>query len=306
MSRAGCAFCLLVVGLSSTAERAHAQSENAPALPSLATESPPKQRLAWNDAWPRFRPIGYVITSASVLSALAVTLFLEYPDEPRWNRGILFDDAVRHALVARDPGLRNGIRLASDITLITSLVQVALIDSLAVPLVDGSTLVAGQLSLMNAQALSLNILVATLLFKAVARQRPLIDDCEAEPGFDPLCESGSYASFPSSHTSTAFTAAGLTCVHHEYLPLYGGDPWDTGACISALALATATGLFRIIGDRHYATDVLVGAAIGLSIGYIYPWLLHYQEGNPMHALQNAPTWGVMPSGPYGMSVAGTF
>jgi membrane-associated phospholipid phosphatase len=300
----------VLLGLSCTPVAALAQgapgAEGAPALPSLATAEPPQQRLVWNDDWPRFRPIGYVVTSASVLSALAVTLFLEYPENPRWSRGILFDDAVRNALVARDPGLRNGIRLASDITLISSLVQVALVDSLAVPLADGSTTVAAQLGLMNATALSLNILAATLLFKAVARQRPLIDDCEREPGFDPLCESGSFASFPSSHTSTAFTAAGLACVHHQYLPIYGGEPWDTGACIGALTLATATGLFRIIGDRHYATDVLVGAAIGFSIGYIYPWLLHYREGNPMHSMQNAGSWSVMPSGPYGMSIAGAF
>jgi membrane-associated phospholipid phosphatase len=275
-------------------------------LPPPPVTDEPTHRLVWNEDWPRFRPIGYLATSASVLSALAVTLFIEYPNNPRWDRGILFDNPVRQALVARDPDLRDGIRIASDITLATTLVQVAFVDSLLIPFADGSNDVAAQLSLMNAQALSLNILIATLLFKAVARQRPLISDCRGSPGSDPLCETGSYASFPSSHTSTAFTAAGLTCVHHEYLPIYGGDPFDTGACIGALVLATATGLFRIIGDRHYATDVLAGAAIGLSIGYIYPWLLHYREGKPMHSVQNAPRWGVMPSGPYGMSFSGTW
>jgi hypothetical protein len=39
-------------------------------------------------------------------------------------------------------------------------------------------------------------------------------------------------------------------------------------------VATAAGMFRIIGDRHYATDVIVGSAMGFSLGYIYPWLLH--------------------------------
>ena len=260
----------------------------------------------WNEDWPRFRPIGYAVTSASVLSALAVTFFVPFPDEPRWEGGILFDDGIRDALRARDPDLRDNIRIASDITLTASLVQVVLLDSLILPFADGSPDVAAQLSLMNAQALSLNILVATLLFKGVARARPLIANCRRDPNFDPLCDTGSYASFPSSHTSTAFTAAGLVCVHHEYLPLYGGKPWDTGACIGSLAIATATGLFRIMGDRHYATDVLVGAAIGLSIGYIYPWLLHYREGSPMHSLQNASTWGVMPAAPYGLTVAGGF
>jgi membrane-associated phospholipid phosphatase len=129
---------------------------------------------------------------------------------------------------------------------------------------------------MNAQAFSMNILVATLLFKAAARARPPYEQCTADSSFDPFCDRGSFASFPSSHTSTAFTAAGLTCIHHANLPLYGGEPWDTAACVGSLVLATATGLFRVIGDRHYLSDVLVGAAIGFALGYVYPWLLHYR------------------------------
>jgi membrane-associated phospholipid phosphatase len=300
----GCACALILLGLSCTPEPAAAQDEPVEAV--IPEPEPAPHRLVWNEDWPRFRPIGYIATSASVLSALAVTLFIPYPDEPRWSHGILFDNAARNALRARDPGMRDGIRIASDATLAANLVQLALIDSLLIPFADGSSDVAAQLMLMNAQALSLNILVATLLFKAAARARPLIADCKRDPGFDPLCDTGSYASFPSSHASTAFTAAGLTCIHHQYLPIYGGNPWDAGACIGSIALATATGLFRMIGDRHYASDVLVGAAIGFSIGYIYPWLLHYQEGASMHDLESANSWSVMPSGPTGLSVAGTF
>jgi membrane-associated phospholipid phosphatase len=300
----------LVLELACATRPAAAQAfPDEPALAAPPEPEPPRHRLVWNEDWPRFRPIGYLATTASVLGALAVTFYISYPDAPRWDHGVLFDDGVRNAIRARDPELRDAIRIASDITLAASLVQVALIDSMIIPFADGSPDIAAQLSLMNAQALSLNILIATLLFKAAARARPLIADCKRKVDFDPLCNTGSYASFPSSHTSTAFTAAGLACVHHEYLPLYGGNPWDTGACIGSLALATATGLFRILGDRHYTTDVLVGAAIGVSLGYIYPWLLHYQEGDPMHSLGEADNWAVMPTAPaapYGLSVAGVF
>jgi hypothetical protein len=41
------------------------------------------------------------------------------------------------------------------------------------------------------------------------------------------------------------------------------------------ALASATGVLRIVADRHYASDVIVGAVMGLSVGYGLPWLLHY-------------------------------
>ena len=290
--------CLL---LSSAGARAQTETEAAPVQKHVL---PP---LRWHDDWPRFRPIGYALTSASVLGALAVTLFIDYPDDPRWSGGILFDDAVRSGLRARAPWLRDGVRTASDFTMISNLVQVGLVDGFIVPLARGSPHVAAQLSLINAQAFALNVLVATLLFKVIARERPLGYDCRKDPGSDPLCSVGTYASFPSSHTSTAFTAAGLTCVHHAYLPLYGGD-WDLAACVQALTFAGATGMFRIIGDRHYLTDVLVGAAIGLSFGYVYPWLLHYSSSKDNlqpTAARSETTWTVLPAPPYGLAIAGT-
>jgi membrane-associated phospholipid phosphatase len=264
-------------------------------------------RLHWNPAWPHFRPIGYWLTGASVLGAIGATVLLRYPDEARWKGGILFDDALRDVLRARDPGVRDAIRIASDVTLLTSVLQIGIIDSVVIPLIDGSAGVAAQLSLINAQAFALNILIATLLFKAVARERPLIPDCRRDPNFDPLCDTGAYASFPSSHTSNAFTAAGLSCVHHTYLQLYGSKPWDVAACVETLALATATGLFRIIGDRHHTTDVLIGAAIGFSIGYFYPWLWHYRYSaeDTAEDTPGTATLTVIPL-PNGLSLSGSF
>jgi membrane-associated phospholipid phosphatase len=221
--------------------------------------------------------VEFVLTGSAIVAAAAVLIVPSYPQAPHWGSGILFDDAVRHALRARDPGVRDVIRAASDITLLAMVAHAALIDGLAVPLLDRSPSVAAQLSLINAQAFALTTLLSTVLFKAVARARPLITDCEHDGSFDPLCKVGAYASFPSSHTSTAFTAAGLSCVHHGALPLYGG-PWDAVACVGSLTMAAATGLLRIIGDRHYATDVLAGAAMGLIFGYLYPRLVHYHEG----------------------------
>jgi membrane-associated phospholipid phosphatase len=294
--------CLLAVGLVLTPLPPCAHADE----PAAVSGGP---RLQWNSAWPYFRPIGYWLTGASVLGAIGATLLWHYPDEARWKGGILFDDALRSALRARNPGARDAIRAASDITLITSVVQVGLLDSVVVPLLDNNPGLAAQLSLINAQAFALNSLVATLLFKAVARERPLIADCRRDPNFDPLCNTGAYASFPSSHTSNAFTAAGLSCVHHAYLPLYGRKEYDVGACVESLALATATGLFRIIGDRHYTTDVLIGAAVGFSIGYLYPWLLHYRYKPEPPAetgdATQAASFTVVPL-PTGMSLSGSF
>ena len=69
-------------------------------------------------------------------------------------------------------------------------------------------------------------------------------------------------SFPSGHTAEAFCAA--TIVYREYRyksPWYG---------IGAYALATTVGAFRMINNKHWESDVLVGAGIGmLSVNLVY-------------------------------------
>jgi membrane-associated phospholipid phosphatase len=312
---AACSSALL---LAVCVRAAAAQTHVSLAVPQSAVEfSQPLEtpdeapRLVWNPKWPRFRAIGYVLTAASVAGALAATFLLPYPDDPRWVGGIFADTKVRKLLRARTPSLRDGVRTASDITLIASLVQTGLIDGFLLPIADDSWFVAWQLTLMNAQAFALNILVATVLFKTAARGRPAYADCAVDRNSDPLCAAGTFASFPSSHTSTTFTAAGLTCIHHKYLPLYGGQPWDAAACASSLVIASATGLFRVVGDRHWLSDVVLGAAFGFSLGYFYPYLFHYQygEASPPHPSRASLVWGFVPGAqqtPYGLSVMGLF
>ncbi|GAB4302815.1 MAG: hypothetical protein Kow0090_18450 [Myxococcota bacterium] len=71
-------------------------------------------------------------------------------------------------------------------------------------------------------------------------------------------------SFFSGHTSISFAIATsssyiLSKAHPENAPYY----WS-----ASLALALLTGYLRIASDRHYASDVLVGAAVGTLTGYL--------------------------------------
>lgn len=71
----------------------------------------------------------------------------------------------------------------------------------------------------------------------------------------PRPDTGALNSFPSGHTAQAFVAA--TFLHKEYgkdHPLY-----------SVLAYTTATGIgvLRVMNNRHWVSDVLVGAGIGI-------------------------------------------
>jgi membrane-associated phospholipid phosphatase len=61
--------------------------------------------------------------------------------------------------------------------------------------------------------------------------------------------------FPSAHTSTAFAYA--TFFHKEY---GFRSIWYS---IAGYSFATATGAMRILNDKHWFSDVMVGAGIGI-------------------------------------------
>lgn len=67
-------------------------------------------------------------------------------------------------------------------------------------------------------------------------------------------------SFPSGHTTVAFTNAAL--LYHEYKD---SNLWYAS---SGFLFATATGILRIANNKHYTSDVLAGAGIGLVSGLI--------------------------------------
>ena len=67
-------------------------------------------------------------------------------------------------------------------------------------------------------------------------------------------------SFPSGHTSIAFTNAAI--LYYEYKD---SNVWYAS---SGFLFATATGILRIANNRHYTSDVLAGAGIGLASGLI--------------------------------------
>lgn len=80
-------------------------------------------------------------------------------------------------------------------------------------------------------------------------------------------------SFPSGHTATAFMTA--TMLTKEY-----GDrhPWIG---IGAYSLATATGLMRMANNKHWLSDVLTGAGIGIlstEVGYYLADLIFKDKG----------------------------
>ena len=77
-----------------------------------------------------------------------------------------------------------------------------------------------------------------------------------------------FNSFPSGHTATAFAGAEFLWQEYKDVSVWYG--------ISGYLVATGTGLFRIYNDKHWLTDVVAGAGIGIlstKIAYwINPWI----------------------------------
>lgn len=63
-------------------------------------------------------------------------------------------------------------------------------------------------------------------------------------------------SWPSGHTATAFV--GATILHKEYG--LTRSPWYS---VAGYGVATATGVMRVLNNRHWISDVMSGAGIGI-------------------------------------------
>jgi membrane-associated phospholipid phosphatase len=117
--------------------------------------------------------------------------------------------------------------------------------------------------------------------KLFGRQRPWVDRC-ADPELREELDCGNEStdknrSFYAGHPAVGMTAAGLTCVHHSHLPLYGGGAADTLACGLTVGAAVVNGFGRVVTEKHYATDLVVGFGMGAFAGFALPKLLHYDH-----------------------------
>ena len=100
-------------------------------------------------------------------------------------------------------------------------------------------------------------------------------------------------SFPSGHTATAFMTA--TMLHKEY---GHRSPWYS---IGGYTLATLTGVTRQLNNRHWMSDVMVGAGIGIlatEFGYFLADLIFKEKG-----LKVRETYVVFEHQPYDLLAA---
>ncbi len=81
---------------------------------------------------------------------------------------------------------------------------------------------------------------------------------------------GNNLSFWSGHTQFAF---GVVSTYTAVAEMRN-YPYSAGVSIVGYMGASFVGLMAIMSDRHWFTDVVVGATVGTLIGYFLPKLLH--------------------------------
>jgi hypothetical protein len=144
--------------------------------------------------------------------------------------------------------------------------------------------VALELAITDLEAFSVTEALTFASKRAFARQRPDAQEAGCDRGDGtaatasaaPCARADRNASFWSGHTSFAFTSASLMCTEHLHLALYG-PPFDVLACVASLTAASTTGALRIVADRHWASDVVFGAAVGTLSGWLVPTWLRFRS-----------------------------
>ena len=126
----------------------------------------------------------------------------------------------------------------------------------------------GVLALMYTETMLLSGFIPSIGKGSVQRIRPYVYNPEVPP--DRKLDREAKASFPSGHTSVAFSSAVfLSIVYGEYYPDSKWKPYVWGGSLLAASLV---GYLRVVSGVHFPTDVLAGAALGGIIGWMIPWM----------------------------------
>ena len=244
----------------------------------------PNDKVEWKDGqWPRVTAWEAGATVAATGLTFLVERRLPEPSHTRLDFEVpVLDPGARYLLRGRSKRVQDAFGHYSDVGFRMMAFFPYVVDvGVAALGVHRNPDVAAQMALIDLQALTLSGFTQLIASRLAGRARPYAQDCNPETLKTITRDCGGEndnKSFYSGHSAAAFTSAGLTCVHHEHLPLYGGGPVERWACVWALSVASFTGIARIVGDAHYASDVIFGAGVGWFYGYVMPKLLHYKSG----------------------------
>lgn len=141
--------------------------------------------------------------------------------------------------------------------------------------------------------------ITYVLKGALGRSRPYVtgDSSAHDFGFGKGFTNGDRQSFPSGHATTAFAAA--AAVTNETTRWWPNSTWIVGPLM--YGGATAVALSRMYHNKHWASDVVMGAAIGTFAGRKVVQYAHGHPGNMLDRIMLRTA--VVPDGYGGVALA---
>ena len=126
---------------------------------------------------------------------------------------------------------------------------------------------ARQIALGGVQAFIMTGITTYVIKHLTHRHRPYDDNPPNPRLWEGPFTGWEYDAFPSGHTSTAFALATL------FASVYRDKIW---VGIISYTLATGVAWSRVYDNKHWPSDVLIGAALGYAIGKT---VYHVMQGN---------------------------
>ncbi len=148
------------------------------------------------------------------------------------------------------------------------------------------------------EAVLLSSAVTGVLKATLGRARPYVvnDTNPHDFKFGGGFSSSDRQSFPSGHTTTAFAAA--AAVTSEMRRLHPQSVWYVAPVL--YGGATMVGLSRMYHNKHWASDVVLGAAIGTFSGLKVVRYSHTHPDNKLDRFMLHTSMAVMPNGQIGL------
>jgi membrane-associated phospholipid phosphatase len=174
--------------------------------------------------------------------------------------------------------------------------------------IGGSMYVAGRLSgnekladlgWHGTESLIAGELVAGVIKGVVGRQRPSVRprNSGSYSLFRGFAQGDSFRSFPSGHSTSAFAAA--AAVSSETSRWWPDTRWIIGPIL--YTGAALTGVSRMYNNRHWLSDVLVGAGVGTFAGLKVVRYHHSHPGNRLDKWLLAGSLTPTPDGGHALS-----
>jgi membrane-associated phospholipid phosphatase len=259
-------------------------AEDPPATPAAPAEAPRPRLTKLSYDW----TVDGVVTGALAASTLTLMLLENQlsPLQCRWcTPGTLEGDLSKSAMWS-NPQTANTISNVMQFAVPIGVMGFGLVQAYRYddPAAGWSDV------LLITEATSLAMLANMIVKYSVGRARPYA--WQGNPDLYPSA-SDVNLSFFSGHVTFVFAVvvSGSTLFFMQDMP---GAPWVLGV---GLAAAAFTGYVRIAADKHYLSDVLVGAGVGSLVGWAVPYLFH-RPGR-----KGAPQAGDLLPAPGGIAVA---